>query len=83
MNNQPYLKSCDRCQEEIKMQQINGKWGAYSFDGTSFHKCRKNKNEEKAKAWVKEVMQGPTLEQRVTRLEKITDAFLIAGASSE
>jgi hypothetical protein len=65
------------------MQQINGKWAAYSSDGTSFHKCSKNKNEKKAKAFVKEVMQGPTLEQRVTRLEKIMDAFLIAGASSE
>ena len=40
---------------------------------------RKNKKEEKAKAFVKEVMQGPNLEQRVTRLEKIMDAFLITG----
>ena len=65
------------------MQQINGKWAAYSSDGTSFHKCSKNGNEQEARAFVKEVMQGPTLEQRVTRLEKIMDAFLIAGASSE
>ena len=58
MSNQPYLKSCDRCQDQIKMQQINGKWAAYSSDGTSFHKCSKNKNEKKAKAFVKEVMQA-------------------------
>ncbi len=68
------------------MQQINGKWAAYSSDGTSFHKCSssnsKNGNEEKAKAFVKEVMQGPTLEQRVQRLEKIMQAFLVASSEA-
>ena len=47
-------------------------------DGTSFHQCRKNGNEQEARAFVKEVMQDAL--ERVTRLEKIMDAFLIAGA---
>ena len=65
------------------MDQVNGKWAAYSLDGTSFHKCSKNKNGE---AFVKEVLEGPKLNEldtRLKRVEKILDAFLVAGASSE
>jgi hypothetical protein len=82
MSNLPYLKSCDRCQEQIKMQQINGKWAAYSSDGTSFHKCSKNGNEVKLKVEAapptisKEVL---TLEQRVQRFERMINLLLTAG----
>jgi hypothetical protein len=81
--NMSYTKDCDICQEKILMQQVNGKWGAFDPSGTSWHKCSKNKNGEKAKAFVKQVMQGrPTLEQRVQRLEKIMDAFLVASSEA-
>jgi hypothetical protein len=93
MSTQSYLKLCDGCQEKILMQQVNGKWGAYTSDGTAFHKCNNSsknysdanqkfagKQEEKAKEFVREVMKGPTLEERVARLEKFMNLFLTAGS---
>lgn len=78
MSNLPYLKSCDRCQEQIKMQQVNGKWAAYDVSGTSFHKCSKKNGpvvvENKGPALTLESVNA-----RVIRLEKIMDSFLNAA----
>jgi hypothetical protein len=85
--NMSYTKDCDNCKEKILMQQVNGKWGAYDPSGTGWHKCSKSKNggrqqaeEENARAFVREVMQGPTLEQRITRLEKMMNLLLTTGS---
>lgn len=83
MSNQSYVKNCRDCNQQIRMDQVNGKWASYNLDGTSFHKCR-NKN---GGGQVLQQQTRPlTLEQldaRLKRVEKMMDAFIMAGVTSD
>ena len=35
---QSYNKPCRDCKQQIRMAEVNGKWGAYQLDG-SYHQC--------------------------------------------
>jgi hypothetical protein len=78
------------CDKEILMD-INGnsKWTAFKLNG-GYHVCNKqeqpivaiNEQEDKpeAKAWVKEVMEGPMLKELEERLKKVEAFLFMAGA---
>ena len=62
---QSYTKGCRDCGQQIRMDQVNGRWGAYNFDG-SYHLCTK-KQQPPA-----EVKQQPlTLDQIDVKLRRV------------
>lgn len=63
---QSYNKPCRDCKQEIRMDQVNGKWAAYELDGTGFHNC-KNQGTKK--------VEPLTLEQLDARLRKVEAMF--------
>lgn len=87
---QSYKKSCMYCNKEIQLSdKASGKWLPYNLDGST-HECKnqaqgtkkvETKDNDKewvptpeAKAWVREIMEGPKikeLDERLRRVEKI------------
>ena len=61
---QSYTKGCRDCGQQIRMAEINGKWGAYNPDGSGFHTCKQS-----PPTAVKQ-QQPLTVEERLARLEK-------------
>jgi hypothetical protein len=65
---QSYTKGCRDCGQQIRMDQVNGKWAAYELDGTGFHSCKTqgtNKVEKKSL----------TLEALDARLKRVEAMF--------
>ena len=66
MSNQSYTNSCRDYGQQIRMEEVNGRWAAYELDGNDYHTCRQQQQKE----------QPPTLtlEQidiRLKRVEKV------------
>jgi hypothetical protein len=79
---QSYNKPCNTCKQEIRMDQVNGKWAAYDLNGSGFHQCKQKAvvNQGQGQGQQGEPLTMEKLNVRVNRLEKIIDAFLMAGA---
>lgn len=59
-----------------------GKWLPYNLDGT-LHTCRGKKVENKGPAPPTITLSPESLNARVQRIEKILDAFILAGVLSD
>ncbi len=40
-----YTKDCRDCNQQIRMEEVSGKWSAFDLSGTGFHKCEAVKNQ--------------------------------------
>lgn len=58
------------CKQEIRMDQINGKWGAYNING-GFHQCRPIAQTQTETGTKKAVTKPFSIEERLVRLERI------------
>ena len=61
---QSYTKGCRDCGQQIRMDQVNGKWAAYELDGSGFHTCKQQQQN-------KEQPKTLTLEQMDIRLKRV------------
>ena len=68
---QSYNKNCRDCKQQITMMEMNGKWGAYNFDG-SYHQCL-------SKPLPAEKQQSLTLDQLDARLKKVEKVLFNGG----
>ena len=82
-----YQKSCSYCKKEIRMSNDTGKWLPLNMDG-SFHSCQAQQTGTKkvetsvkpeAKAFVKEVIEGPKLRELDERLKKVEEMLFGKG----
>ena len=63
---QSYTKGCRDCGQQIRMDQVNGKWAAYELDGSGFHACKQQQQKEPTKTLTLEMM-----DIRLKRVEKM------------
>lgn len=74
-----YEKACSTCNQKIRMEQINGKWGAYELGTNDYHKCGEDKKtappQKEPKNQLKNLLEASlaleALDARVTKLEQI------------
>jgi hypothetical protein len=62
---QSYTKGCRDCGQQIRMDQVNGKWAAYELDGSGFHTCKQQQQKREQQP------QKLTLEMVDIRLKRV------------
>jgi hypothetical protein len=77
MSNQSYTKGCRDCSQQIRMQEVNGKWSAYNLD-SGFHQCKKQPQQQ-PRPEVKEKEQPLTLDQIDVRLKRVEKMLFNQG----
>ena len=71
-----YNKPCRDCKQQIRMEEINGKWAAYDLNGTGFHRCSQQQQQQ-----LKQESKPLTLEQIDTRLKRVERTLFNATAT--
>ena len=67
---QSYTKGCRDCGQQIRMDQVNGKWATYELDGGGFHTCKQQQKEQ---------TKTLTLEQVDIRLKRVEKMLFNQG----
>ena len=70
---QSYTKGCRDCGQQIRMDQVNGKWAAYELNGNGFHTCKQLQQQKQ------EQPKTLTLEMLDIRLKRVEDKLFIYG----
>ena len=65
-----YKKNCNRCNQQILMDESMGKWRALNIDGT-VHICQEQRQPQPQQKQVQEHKSQLTLEELDARLKKV------------
>ena len=71
---QSYTKGCRDCGQQIRMEQVNGKWAAYEVNGSGFHTCKQQQQQNK-----QEQTKTLTLEMMDIRLKHVEKMLFNGG----
>ena len=66
-------KAAEIVGQQIRMDQVNGKWAAYELDGSGFHTCKQQQQQKK------EQTKTLTLEQMDIRLKRVEKMLFNGG----
>ena len=61
------------CGQQIRMDQVNGKWAAVQLNGSGFHTCKQQQRK-------KEQIKAITLDQVDIRLKRVENMLFNIGA---